>query len=215
MCNTAPGIWFDTGGTMKYDVCDTDGNYRLDCNKDDYYSTLCRINLSKCSSDGNWLATHWNTANSTYLTAPTVNTAVVVCGNLNATTAGDEGKDSWVLSNTTNDVIQALEGNDPDVTGFGGDDYVCGEQGHDTVRGGPGGDRVYGGYGDDYVYGGTGYDNINGGPADDRLYDGPGVDTIDGGSGMNDTLYPCADGESDTIVPGTVEIIAAASSMYC
>lgn len=189
MCYNDKGPYFKSGGAFKY-WCGNDS--RWDCNKDDYYSTLCVVNLTKCTADGNWLASNWNLAWSQYLGPVVTMTKTVTCRSTATTHRGDEGKDTINLNNTTDDVIQGMEGNDPDLHGAGGADYVCGGYGNDSLRGGTGIDDVRGGYGEDTLRGGGGDDVLRGGEGanDDVIYDGAGADTLYGGPGY-DTVYRC------------------------
>jgi len=61
MCYQDGGDYFKLGGTM-IDACPEKPTWWFDCGKDDYY------NLNPAPD--NYLATHWNTANSGWLTRP-------------------------------------------------------------------------------------------------------------------------------------------------
>jgi hypothetical protein len=61
LCYSDGGPWFDGGGTMQ-SVCAVmpDGQYPFDCGGGDYYEV----------DPGGYLASHWNTADSAWLTNP-------------------------------------------------------------------------------------------------------------------------------------------------
>jgi hypothetical protein len=63
MCYADGGSWFDAGGTMQA-VCASmlDGQLPFDCEGGDYYEVD--------PGSGTYLDTHWNVADSAWLTRP-------------------------------------------------------------------------------------------------------------------------------------------------
>ncbi|MEI7464365.1 MAG: calcium-binding protein, partial [Burkholderiales bacterium] len=96
------------------------------------------------------------------------------------------GDDTIYGSDTTNDTINAGDGNDY-VYGNAGDDVLNGGAGADYVQAGLGNDTIQGGTGYDNLYGEAGNDSLQGNEHNDTLIGGAGNDTLDGGSG-NDYL---------------------------
>lgn len=202
------------------------GEFKVtDCGRNTYYSTLCLVNESVCPGPGRdfgpseWLANHWNIANSDFLTYPDpLFVGFPTCLSARPTWNGEEYSET-VTFNPTNDVVAGFEGYD-ELHGQEGDDRLCGQNGADTLYGDGGMDVLSGGWGDDSLEGGAGADTLRGGEQDDALgggdgndalYDGRGSDTIVGGPGT-DTLYRCDD--SNLIAPD-VEQVMAPSESYC
>lgn len=214
MCRTDGGSYFENGGKMIWDRCRHETRY--DCNKDDYYSSLCRETPSECGD----LAGHWNIAWSGWLSPIYAESASPTCNTRIATRSGDETVDSIVLNNTSDDVVAGLDEEDT-LDGGGGADTLCGFDGDDVIYGSGGNDPfIFGGFGNDTLRGGGGNDGsataggILGHTGDDILYDGNGSDRIVGGKGT-DTWYQCADATSDTPDHATIENIIGPSTAYC
>ena len=124
---------------------------------------------------------------------------------LGATQIYTTGNDSArLMSSTTNEIFNALDGRDTiylgsgndKVSGGGGIDIMRGNDGNDLLFGADGNDRIYGEGGDDilyggndndFIYGGIGNDHIHGGSGNDNLSGNDGDDIITGGDG-NDRL---------------------------
>lgn len=70
MCYPDGGSYFQAGGQMTY-PCGVSRDSLMDCGQDDYYHP-------GTPQAGNYLATHWNTANSGYLTPLTASSAPTV-----------------------------------------------------------------------------------------------------------------------------------------
>lgn len=86
--------------------------------------------------------------------------------------------------------IFGTTGDDPALTGTGGDDRIYGgddrsfgNSGNDTIDAGDGDDTVFAENGDDSVFGGHGDDTIEGNNGADTLIGGTGSDTLSGGGG--------------------------------
>lgn len=86
--------------------------------------------------------------------------------------------------------IFGTTGDDPALTGTGGDDRIYGgddrsfgNSGNDTIDAGDGDDTVFAENGDDSVFGGHGDDTIQGNNGADTLIGGTGSDTLSGGGG--------------------------------
>ncbi len=201
---------FDESDTMCYDdgytgpmkkICNygEDEFVTLDCNKDDYFNTN--------PPSGSYLALHWNTAKSIYLTSETPSNAVE---KVTAT-----GEACTIIGTEGNDRITGTKG--PDVIcGLGGDDTVLPDSGADVVDGGLGSDTLsYAGTSDDltldlqesvqgettkgsatdssgnsdlilnfeHAVGGFGSDEIHGSEAANRLRGGIGQDVLYGDGG--------------------------------
>jgi hypothetical protein len=207
-----PGLGMDCA-----DVPSTVGT--IDCGHEDYYSSLCAINVSRCPGpEGTvgpsvYLANNYNIArDSIFLNPPTTLETTIQCASTNVTySQGDEDSQTFAGS-SVNDIVNMLDGNDT-VDSFGGADKICGGWLDDTLRGGAGDDTVAGEEGGDILRGGAGNDTIQGGTADDLLYDGDGLDNISGGVG-NDTWYPCLDGYNEP-APTGVENIGSAQAGNC
>ncbi|MGH7217384.1 MAG: calcium-binding protein, partial [Nitrospiraceae bacterium] len=96
------------------------------------------------------------------------------------------------LTDSTNNLIHALGGNDTVLSGAG-DDQLYGDGGDDQVFGFGGNDRLYGGSGNDTLNGDdsdtavSGNDFLDGGDGDDILQGSAGSDIVFGGIG-NDSL---------------------------
>jgi hypothetical protein len=232
-CGAHTGQWHDfmNRGYRKsatLNDCDDDPSTTgtLDCGHDDYYSTLCALNVQKCpgaegeSGPTAWLATHWNLAESKWLSSIRQTNGSKTCNGLTTTgpdSQGDEHSEK-IDAGAAGDVISALDGYDT-VLGNEGSDSICGGDGKDTLRGGIGNDvvrgtygndRVFGGESDDTVYGNTENDELFGGDGNDILYDGPGHDTVDGGPGL-DTWRRCPGGQESS---SNVELVFE-SQEYC
>lgn len=146
----------------------------------------------------------------TFNTSQTGNdiTLATLFGNVTATFNGNDGDDSFTVTNIkANDKAYGGGGNDT-IHAAAGNDYLYGGSGNDLLDGGDHNDKLYGeedddklngGNGNDYLYGGAGNDSLNAGAGNDRSYGHEGDDTIDGGEG-NDYLY--GDVGNDTLSGG-------------
>lgn len=210
-----------TGGPEQYH-CDSgsdpnNDSLPIDCGKDDYYSTLCAIDKSRCpgpnstAGSGVYLANSYNIAEHSLFLNPITFTPTDPITCFASTPTLMEEHSEFHIGSAANESVWADDGFDF-MQGFTGVDYLCGSAGNDEVQGGGDADLIAGGGGADIVRGGTGNDTIRGNDHDDALYDGTGSDTIEGGEGY-DTLYQCADSVSDSITG--VENIVPASSSYC
>lgn len=116
-------------------------------------------------------------------------------------TMGTEDTD-FILSNGTNDIIDAASGDDTIDSGAGddiinagaGDDFIRAGDGIDILNGEAGADILLGGAGNDILDGGAGADVLDGGLGNDKIYAGADDDRIiydaadiylDGGSGVD------------------------------
>ena len=114
----------------------------------------------------------------------------------NNVVTGTTGDDYPIYGGSSNDTINALDGDDL-VKAGAGDDLLYGGLGNDNMRGATGNDTLYGEGGNDLlkaedgndtVFGGDGNDNIDGGNGNDILNGGNGNDVLKGGFGI-DTLH--------------------------
>ncbi len=194
MCYDDGGPYFESGGSLIFRCAESQA-YIMDCGRDDYY-------YPGTPPRSNYLSTHWNTANSSYLWPQITRDRCVIRGTV------------------ANDVLIGTASSET-ICGLGGDDVIVGGGGDDVILGGPGFDvadysgasagvyvdlatgtasddagidtlsgidGIIGSQYDDYLYGdGTanlidgkgGNDELSGGDGDDRVY----------GSGGNDRLF--------------------------
>ena len=169
---------------------------QLDCNKDEWYSSLLAVggsvpqwNPSANGTDGS------NTATSIYLTSiSTTNPALYCAGSTVGTTNKfDEVRDVFNGGSGSN-IISLLDG----------DDWADTDGGADTICGGDGADYLHGQSDNDVLVGAGGNDELHGGTNNDTIYDGYGVDVIYGGGGT-DTLIQCNDGAADSVPSNDIE----------
>lgn len=208
---SAAGHCTDDNDVMCYDdgagiatICtDALAERRFDCGKDDYFNTDPAF--------GSYLATHWNTAKSSFLS---------VDGRDICTKSGDATA-NMLVGTSGPDVLCGGEGNDT-FRGLGGNDIFYGGPGTDTadysnataaikadllrdgkisgrgngtdtmtgievVLGTPKADEIQGGEGSERLIGGGGNDFLLGWEGNDRLLGGAGADDLGGGPG-NDHL---------------------------
>jgi Ca2+-binding RTX toxin-like protein len=117
-------------------------------------------------------------ANAQLTVVPNLNTATFLNG-LNNTIQG---------FNSSNDVINGLDGNDK-INGRSGNDRLRGGNGNDSLTGGGGNDTLFGDAGDDSLSGGGGIDSLFGGTGNDVLNGGKDADILTGGGGINTFRY--------------------------
>ena len=87
------------------------------------------------------------------------------------------------LESVLGDAAADQQGDDLNITGFGGSQNFTGGAGNDSLAGGDGDDTIAGGAGDDTLGGGRGDDTLEGGTGDDTLSGAGGDDTLTGGAG--------------------------------
>ncbi|MFV1873328.1 MAG: Ig-like domain-containing protein [Oleiphilus sp.] len=122
-------------------------------------------------------------ADQTFLTFEQVNQLV------STTIIDEEGVDVINGTNTLNDIIYGLDGDDQ-IDGKGAHDYLYGGEGEDTLYGGQGNDHLFGGAGRDKLYSGVENDVLVGGAEDDQIYLQGGDNTIVfGRNDGTDTIY--------------------------
>lgn len=88
-----------------------------------------------------------------------------------------------LLGTADYDYLEAPDGRDWTIRGFGLDDYLIGAGGNDRLFGGDGGDFLSGGAGDDLLRGGADADSLGGDDGNDRLNGDAGDDSMNGGAG--------------------------------
>lgn len=178
----------------------TAGSYcqrvQLDCNKDEWYSTLEASGATapqwepwSHGMDGS------NTAESVYLTPITSTSPTLYCaGTAAGTNTFDEADDTFTGGTGVN-IIVLLDG----------DDWADTDGGTDKICGGDGDDYIHGQAEDDVLVGAGGKDELHGGTGNDTIYDGYGLDYVYGGAGT-DTLVQCDDGAGETIPNNDIEV---------
>ncbi len=138
---------------------------------------------------------------------------------------GDNNANNIDFNGNSNEIINALGGNDTVTSGSGTDqiyggagndnlngeagiDRVYGQSGNDTLAGDANDDSLYGGSnddlisgnaGNDVIFGGSGADTIDGGANDDEISGGYGADALTGGAGADDFNFSHVNDTGDTI----------------
>lgn len=197
----------DPNGTTPTIVCADEGlERRLDCRHDDYFHTD--------PPAGSYLDTHWNTADSAFLTQDvctiegTVDNDVltgtpgadVMCGgdgnDVFRSSAGDDvvfggaGIDTTDYSAETAPIEAALRlervvGPSSGTDTVSGIERVLGTRYPDTIEGGNGRDTLLGSGGNDYLYGHGERDALVGSAGNDYMAGGAGNDRMTGGLGVD------------------------------
>jgi Ca2+-binding RTX toxin-like protein len=159
MCYNDGGPYFEAGGSL-VENCPGSQAYIMDCGRDDYY-------YAGTPAASNYLSTHWNTANSSYLWPAITRDRCTIRGTESA------------------DVLIGTSASET-ICGLGGNDVIAGRGGDDIILGGPGFDVA------DYSAASSGgvYADLSRGTASD----GGGIDTLSGingiiGSQYNDYIY--------------------------
>lgn len=170
---------------------------QLDCNKDEWYSSLRATggsvpqwNPSAHGTDGS------NTATSIYLTTISLTNPTLYCAGVAVGTTNkfDEAPDTFNGGSGSNY-----------ITLLDGDDWADTDGGTDKICGGDGADYMHGQGEDDVLVGAGGDDQLHGGTGNDTIYDGYGYDVVYGGGGT-DTLIVCQDGTGYNIPNNDIEV---------
>lgn len=173
-CTGAGGVavFKDIPPGSNYFVATGVGGSDLNCANGEFLTPGTRLKLYWKSQDQISLASG-QTLTVQLKTAPPPEDQMQVCGGVQTTIQGTDGRDV-IVGTPGDDVIAAGAGNDT-INGMGGNDKLCG---------GPGRDRLVGGGGDDLLFGEGGNDSggnrgLIGGPGKDLAYGGFGTDFCD------------------------------------
>lgn len=100
-----------------------------------------------------------------------------------------------------NDTLIGTDSDEDEIFGLGGNDIINGGFGDDYINAGMGKDKTIGGFQNDHIKGEEGNDVISGNSGDDNLDGGDGTDAISGGSGSDVILVAAT--SSDIVDGGT------------